>query len=90
MKLYEARNGYIGESYTRCYVWAENINQALDLARIAFMAQATQIPKYHTKPLYDESYYSDIEIIELFDSTAIPFATQPSSEGWSSELVHQL
>lgn len=90
MRLYEARNGYIGESYTRCYVWAENEIQAADLARISFMAEAMQIPKYHTKPLYDESYYSDIQVMELFDSSAISFATHPSSDGWSSELVHQL
>lgn len=90
MKLYEARNGYIGESYTRCYVWAENETQAYDLARTSFMAEATQIPKYHTRMLYDESYYNNIQVIELFGSTAIPFATHPSSDGWSSELVHQL
>lgn len=90
MKLYEARNGYIGESYTRCYVWAENEVQALDLARISFMAEATQIPKYHTRMLYDESYYNNIQVIELFDYCITPFATHPSSDGWSSELVHQL
>lgn len=31
MQLYEATNGHIGESYVRCYVWAESEQEARDM-----------------------------------------------------------
>lgn len=31
MSLYEIQTGHIGESYVRCYVWAENEKHARDL-----------------------------------------------------------
>jgi len=48
MKLYEVTNGYIGESYVRCLVVADNEAQAMGLARPAFLAdpQAAGRPDY--------------------------------------------
>lgn len=36
MKLYEATNGMIGCSYVRCYVWANNKEEARQMATELF------------------------------------------------------
>lgn len=74
MKLYEIVNGYIGESYVRCYAWAESTEQALTLARAQYEAHAD----YHKDP----TYWERLEVTELFDASAAPFATPPNDHGW--------
>ena len=43
MQLYEATNGYIGESYVRLYVWAKSQERATELAREKFKNGKDQI-----------------------------------------------
>lgn len=45
MHLYEATNGWMGESYTRCYVWAENEILARELAIQAFQKRSEYASK---------------------------------------------
>lgn len=69
MKLYEATNGFVGESYVRAYVWAENEEQAKALAKEAFDNHA--------------SYRgSQVSLRLLFSSSVKPFCTEPSDAGW--------
>lgn len=78
MKLFEITNGYIGESYVRCYAWAESTEQALALAREQFRAEE-EGRKYGVPRT---EYWERLEIVELFDSSTAPFATRPSDDGW--------
>jgi len=77
MKLFEATNGYIGESYTRCYVIAESEEQALKLAKESFKSEALKPWANTTK--YDESYYTDIRLKMLCEDTSIEWASKPMS-----------
>jgi len=78
VNLYEVMNGYIGFSYTRAYVWAEGEEQALELARDAYLEQAKD-PKTRG---YPAKYWTGLECKLLFSADAEPFATVPSDEGW--------
>ena len=42
MHLYEAENGWLGESYVRCYVWAPDEATARALAIASFRQEATE------------------------------------------------
>ncbi len=69
MQLYEATNGFMGESYVRCLVWANNEQEALKLARRAF--------KEDGGGSYPERYWTNIEL-ELIVDTEVdkaPFCT---------------
>lgn len=78
MKLFEATNGYMGESYIRVYIWCENQFQARNLARAAFERHALANPVVKPKV----RYFSTIEVTELFDALVSPFVTAPSDSGF--------
>jgi hypothetical protein len=60
MKLFEASNGYVGYSYTRCLIIAENEDRARELATINFKIKALE-------DVYEEDYWNDLEIICIAD-----------------------
>jgi hypothetical protein len=70
MTLYEVLNGHIGESYVRCYVWAETPERALELAN-----------EQHRK-----KYKTDLSEMciarPLFSSNSAEFATEFNDAGW--------
>lgn len=66
--LWEATNGWYGESYLRCYVWAENEIQAKDLAAEAFQRAGKAT--------------GAIELELLMRDVDGPFATKVSDSGW--------
>lgn len=78
MILYEATNGYEGESYVRCYVWAGTEELALRLATEKFNASA---PHSHRPG-------TPIELRELMyvptDDVPEPFCTNVSDNGWKT------
>ncbi len=76
MQLYEATNGWTGESYMRVYVWAENEHRALTAAIYAFQSNAPTAYKQR------DAYWKDVQIKKLFDSSAGMFSTAPSDSGF--------
>jgi len=67
MNLYEVRNGYMGESYVRVYVWCEGIDVAREMAsKIDEKWQAAD----------------ELEVEFLFSEHSVPFITLPSDSGW--------
>lgn len=86
MKLFEVTNGWMGEAYNRCYVWAADKTDALRLAEAAFhqsaLRQNKSLPEQHDAR-YPEEYWKELECRELFDQSAAPFATVPSDSGWN-------
>jgi hypothetical protein len=73
--LWEVENGYMGESYMRCYAWAATEEEALRLAREQFQ----QAPQGRSD---GEEYWSDLSARCLFPADAKPFVTKPSGSGW--------
>ena len=71
MKLFEARNGKVGFSYVRCYIWASDEGAAGIMAKHAF-----------EESKLDRS--DNIKVKELFDESAAPFATLPDDGGWDT------
>jgi hypothetical protein len=74
VKLYEVRNGFIGEGYVRVYVWSPDEETARQLAADAFR-----------KDDESENYWTNLEVEELFDARRAPFATAPSDCGWKTQ-----
>lgn len=72
MKFYEATNGYMGFSYVKCYVWAENEEQAMKLATESYKKHAEKYGR-------GEIYYKNIELQLLVDTEKDfdPFYTDP-------------
>lgn len=70
MKLYEVTNGYQGESYVRCLVIAENVEQALELARPKFEAAG--------RHRHDSDYWTELTAELFCDDTAKPWAGSAS------------
>jgi len=68
MTLYEATNGMEGCAYVRCYVWACDQEEALKLARDAFLESGSQD--------------IDIDLKALFSDDEPSFATRVSDVGW--------
>ncbi len=75
MNLYEVENGWIGESYVRCYVWAPDEATALMLATAAYQS--------HWQGKDDPAYAQNLRITRLFSADAAPFSTVPSGSGWT-------
>lgn len=75
MHLYEATNGWMGESYTRCYVWAENEILARELAIQAFQKRS----EYASNPLFSEIS----SIFRLFSASDPSFVTKVSDSGFN-------
>lgn len=69
MQLYEATNGFMGESYVRCLVWANNEQEATEIARKAF--------KEDGERSYPERYWTNIELELIVDAEVDkePFCT---------------
>jgi hypothetical protein len=59
MNLYRVINGYMGESYVRVLVVAQNEERALELAREKFKSESEH---------YGEAYYSNLQA-ELLGNT---------------------
>ena len=78
MQLFEAVNGYIGESFVRLYIWAENDAQAQHLAEVAFQREGERLRQ-------GPEYWEHVRLSMLFDGTASPFATAPSDYGWRTQ-----
>lgn len=71
MVLIEAiHQRHYGESYVRCYVWANSVAEALTMAATAFAEDGK--PVAHT----------DLTSTVLLYSDTPPFATLPSDSGW--------
>jgi hypothetical protein len=81
--LFEVINKYLGQSYTRVYVWAETEDQAIEMATQSIKKEAEQFPYYE----YD--YWTDLSIAKLFDADAEPFVTLPSGDGWREKPTHE-
>lgn len=82
MNLYEVTNGYVGNSYVRAYAWAENEEQALELAREKFRAERDS-HEYNGKHTYKTNYWKNLTCRFLFSDDAEPFATTPDdNDGW--------
>lgn len=73
--LYEATNDYMGESYTRCYVWADSEDDAVRLAREAFEADRKDMR-------YPDEYVSNVRVGRLFLADSPSFVTKVSDNGW--------
>lgn len=80
MKLYEVRNGFTGESYVRVYVWAPDEQMAREMASEAFRKESDK----RSSP-YSESYWTNLEVEELFSASRLRFVTKPSDAGWETE-----
>ena len=78
MYLFEVTNGYTGESYVRVYVWAENEESALVLARQSNKENAGT---------YSEKYWSTLRCTKLFSEHDSSFCTLPDDAGWETEDV---
>lgn len=70
MKLYEATNGYTGNSYVRCYVWANDEQEGRELAEESFKNDAG---------IHGESYWKEIDLLLIVDTDehTEPFYTDP-------------
>jgi len=75
MHLYEVTNGWMGESYIRCYVWAENEILARELAIQAFQKRS----EYASNPLFAEIS----SIFRLFSASDPSFVTKVSDSGFN-------
>lgn len=71
MKLYEVTNGYLGNSYTRVYVIAEDEDGAENIARERY--------KEYTKETgcYEEEFYKDLKVECICEDT---------NKKWCSEV----
>jgi hypothetical protein len=70
--LWEFLNGHIGCSYVRCYVWADNEEEARTLALQQFWSEKG------TGSTIRQSR-------KLFDADSPSFATAPSDQGFDDE-----
>lgn len=77
MNLYEVTNGYYAnENYVRCYAWAKDEKQALELARTSFKEKGKREKQKTT-------YWKQLLIRQLLDQNQdFPFATIPTNHGW--------
>lgn len=76
MSLYDATNGYTGESYVRVYVWASSETEARKLADAAFAASKTPGPTTGLRL--------------LMRAGAAPFATTPDDAGWEAPGLERM
>lgn len=70
MNLYEITNGYWGESYRRCYAWAESEATALQKF-------AVENPDYRRDGL---------QVNLLFSEGVDAFCTRMSDSGWDADV----
>lgn len=70
MKLYEATNGYVGESYVRCLVIAPDDETAMRLARKRYSE--------HNQASFDAGYSKTITLEILCDDTSKEWSNEVS------------
>jgi hypothetical protein len=68
MKLFEVINKYVGESYVRLYVIAENEERALEIARAKYKWYAEG--GYRDYITYDEDYWKELKIRVICEDTS--------------------
>lgn len=75
MKLYEVTNGYIGESYVKVLVIAENEERAKQLAYKRYKKEAGERNKRFK--VYSEAYYNNLTIECLCEDVTKEWSTEP-------------
>ena len=89
MKLYEILNGYMGESYVRCLVIAEDEETAIETARVEYKkiwAESQTNLKcgdYVTK--YNENYYTELKAYLLCDDVSKGY-TSKVNDGYTIDV----
>lgn len=76
--LFEATNGYTGQSYMRCYVWADSEEIALEMATSEFKLGVAA---------YGDDVFRNVRITKLFSSDSDSFVTKPSDDGFDLETL---
>lgn len=71
--LYAVCNGRTGESYVRCYVWADSPERALALANEQHLQK------------YKKSLPEGAKAVHLLDAASEEFATKFTDHGWPDE-----
>lgn len=91
MNLYEVTNGYNGNSYIRCYAWAKDENQALELARKSFKKEAEVEPTLQFPSLFRFSppYWKRLRIRLLFSQENSPFVSEPCDGGFGLQSIER-
>lgn len=69
MKLYEVMNGYMGESYVRCLVIAEDEETAIEKARVEYKKESSEYVRGKRR----ENYYTELRANLLCDDTEKEF-----------------
>lgn len=81
--LYEATNDYAGNSYVRCYVWADDESEAMRLARAKFMEDSYRRYEHYSRS-FDHPSVMRVELRRLFGSNDASFCTNLSDDGWEA------
>lgn len=82
MSLYEVTNGFCGQSYVRCYVWADGEAAALELSLERFRGESSEKPDPRMDAKAVERWQENLEVTLLFSADAQAFSTFPSDEGF--------
>ncbi|MHC1683703.1 MAG: hypothetical protein AB6733_12215 [Clostridiaceae bacterium] len=75
MKLYEVKNGYIGESCVKVFVIAESEERAQQLAYKRYKKHAEEKNKYFK--VYSQSYFTNLTAECLCEDVRKEWATEP-------------
>lgn len=75
MKLFECTNGYTGSSYSRVYVIAEDAETAKVWATESFRETAEQFNKRFPSHRYDETYWNNIQVMQMCPDTSVRYAS---------------
>lgn len=82
--LYEVRNGWMGESHVRTYVWVDSEKDAEAFAVQAFEIECDNVGRVGTERV---AYCLVRDVLSLFRETDAAFATTPSDYGWDEKIV---
>jgi hypothetical protein len=78
--LYEITTGYLGESYERCYVWANSVDGAMLMFRQAYGPGGTKVGTLNPKTPREVQ-----TIIRLFSEDDEDFITKITDDGFTRE-----
>lgn len=70
MKLYEVLNGYMGESYVRCLVIAEDEETAIEEARVEYKKAWVEENQTSMHGKYKEQYYTELKAYLICDDVS--------------------
>lgn len=73
MVLVEGTSPWVGSSYQRLYIWAEDLAQAMELAKVKISEG------------FDAAPFEKWKFEELLTSSTPAFATEVSTEGWDTK-----